>query len=368
MPTNDEELVQVPDVSLGAPGWKQLWPKAVWPGEIQGMPPIAIRVSTDAEITPNQPVHLNFNFPSTLGLYFAGPAGDTFSFFGQVVLQGSTNAIFMDRAYGQFRLQPEKIGTNLFNIKLGRIDTRAEPFASTFRKPTLLHMNAGDYRVFSDGFAFRDHDAGVELWGAATGPDDRGGLEYGVGIVQGTNGRTENNNSKDYYWSGSYKFGGLGVAGSRNDDTTLGTDSDIYSEWSLAVGTFGYRGKRRTSTVPGNPEDQLTRWGLKFDAYLDDLNLFGAFVSGQDNIRSATPSSIKTTAFFVQADYMLLPWVMPTIRLEKSNFSNGRRYKALVATTNFAIRANVRAVVEGIFYGGRQAETNYGLVRLEFLF
>lgn len=31
IPLNDEKLIKVPDVALGAPAWKQLWPRAVWP-------------------------------------------------------------------------------------------------------------------------------------------------------------------------------------------------------------------------------------------------------------------------------------------------------------------------------------------------
>src|SRR5437762_5415721 len=67
IPVNDAAFVQVQDLSLGAPGWKELWPKAVWPGAIQGIPPIAIRVNADAEIRPSEPVKLNFNFPNILG-------------------------------------------------------------------------------------------------------------------------------------------------------------------------------------------------------------------------------------------------------------------------------------------------------------
>jgi hypothetical protein len=378
IPANDAALVQTRDVSLGAPAWKDLWPEAVWPGAIQGMPPVAVRVSTEAEIEPSADVNLNFNFPSSLGLYFAGPAGDTFSFFGQVVMLGS-NRLILDRAYGQFRLSPEKTGSNLLNLKIGRIDTRAEPFGSAFRRATLLGFNVSEYRSVSDAFSFGDHDAGIELWGAATGLGDRGGLEYGIGVVQGTDGDEENNNSKDYYWATSYKFGGLGVAGSRNIRETTLTATDSYSEWSLEFGGFGYYGKRPTETA-GAAENQFTRSGLKFNAYLSDLNLYGAVVFGRDNIRGPGTPRIESSGMFVEADYMLLPWVMPMARYERTRFSSGEPVRTLVTGVNLAIRANVRAVVEGHFYnadgavadpfGGETGEryTNKATVRLEFLF
>src|SRR5256885_15478660 len=47
IPLADEKILKTPDVSLGAPAWKQLWPKAVWPGKIPGMPPVAFRAAAD---------------------------------------------------------------------------------------------------------------------------------------------------------------------------------------------------------------------------------------------------------------------------------------------------------------------------------
>ena len=93
IPINDARLIKTPDVALGAPAWKQLWPKAVWPGAIPGIPPIAIRVLTDVNIRPSAPVNMNFDFPNGLAAYFAGPAGDSFSFFGSVFLLGATNTL-----------------------------------------------------------------------------------------------------------------------------------------------------------------------------------------------------------------------------------------------------------------------------------
>ena len=376
IPLNDEKYVRSIDVSLGAPAWKKLWPKAVWPGAIQGIPPIAVRAAMDADIRPSQPARLNFDFPNNLSVYAAGPAGDTFSYFGQLFMLGATNQLFLDRAYAQFRLSPDKPGANWLNLKLGRIDSRAEPFSTTYRKATIQGFNVSEYRVVSDGFALRDHDAGVEVWGAATGPDDRGGLEYGAGITQGTAGRPENNNYKDQYWGVSYKVGGLGVVGSRNDQAAF-TSQNNYSERSITLGTFGYRGKRPATYNGILSEDQSTRTGLKLDVYLEHLNVFGAAVSGRDNFRTAAGTRVKTSAWFAEADYMALPWVMPVVCYEKTSFSDGRRpMHEIIANVNLSLRANVRVVPEGHFYSGQPkgagfstpVVSNDGIIRLEFLF
>lgn len=366
VPINNDSLVKVVDVSLGAPAWKRLWPKAVWPGAIPGNAPIAIRAINDVNIRPSQPVNLNFDFPSFLSLYFAGPAGDTFSFFGQTAIVGVTNTVSLDRAYAQFRISPERAGANWLNLKIGRLDTRAEPFSSTFRRTTAQGYNTSAYRAVPDGFRFQDHDMGAEIWGAVTGLDNRGGLEYGLGVVQGTAARPENNNFKDHYWSVSYKFGGMGMAGSRVEQDSLTTEK-AYSERSLALGTFGYRGRAPT-TGPPAAENRFTRTGLKFDAYLDDLNFYGAVVSGKDSLRSAPGRTIDTTAFFIQADYMMLPWVMPVLRYERTTFSDERRnVREFIPAVNLAIRANVKVLIEGRFYGA-QSGSNEGLARLDFLF
>src|SRR5438046_1547291 len=84
IPLADEKLLKSQDVSLGAPAWKQLWPKAVWPEKIPSIPPIAFRAAVDVNIRPTQPMHTNFDFPDFMSIYFAGPAGDTLSFFGSL--------------------------------------------------------------------------------------------------------------------------------------------------------------------------------------------------------------------------------------------------------------------------------------------
>jgi hypothetical protein len=373
IPINDARLIKMPDVALGAPAWKQLWPKAVWPGAIPGVPPIAIRVLTDVNIRPSAPVNLNFDFPDGLAAYAAGSAGDSFSFFGNIFLAGATNSLFVDRAYGQFKLVPESPGQNWLTLKIGRIDTRAEPFSSTYRKITAQNYNVSDFRVVANGFGFRDHDAGAELWGAATGPDNRGGLEYAAGVLQGTNGRPENNNFKDYYWAASYKVGGLGVVGSRVEVEPQATSAEGYEETSIQAGGFAYIGKGQP-LLPGVTEDRFTRTGFRIDAWLKTLNVYGAFVQGEDQLRGLTPRTINSSAIMAEADYLILPWVMPTFRFEKTNYSDRRNVVLLLPAVSFLVRANVKVLAEARFFnrlqaGGRdRTGLNEGLVRLEFAF
>ena len=372
MPGSDDQLLKDKDVALGAEEWKKLWPKGIWPTTISSYPPLAVRVMSDAQVRPSQPIHHNFDFPSGLTAYFAGPSGESFSFFGNVFIT-SQGTISVDRAWGQFKLLGEKPGANLLTLKFGRIDNRAEPFSSTNRRSTLAQFNAADYRsIPTDGYALRDRDAGVELWGAITGPRNRGGLEYAAGMVQGTAGRAENNNFKDYYGTVSYKLGGYGVVGPRDgtEDLEMGHNG---TETSVLVGAFGYKGKS-IPRITGIREDSFDRAGVKVDLRLKKLNVYAAAIRGNDDMRGGTTSPVKRSATFVEADYLVLPWVMPLVRFEKTNVAGRRNIVQWIPGVNLAIRANVRFALEGHLFNRINAEAsprtgvNEAVMRLEFLF
>lgn len=368
IPKNNEKFVKTNDVSLGAPAWKKVWPKAVWPGAIPGAPPFALRILTDTKVVPSAPVKVDWDMPHELEFYFAGTSGDSLSFFGELEFKGD-DTISLERAYMQFH---SLFDTPLANLRFGRIDVRADPFSRSFRRLTSEHFNVSDLSPVSGQPRLRHRQAGIEWWGASTGPDDRGGLEYGFGLVNGVEKKRDNNNFKDYYWTASYKLGGMGVTGSSREPDSLEI-SDNYSEYSLLIGGFGYVG-RSANPLKGFDEDRYRRTGVKFDAFIDKLNLYGAAVWGKDELRGLSRRQIDTTAFFVEADYVLSPFFVPLLRFEKSNFSDRRNMVRFVPAVNFAIRANCRLLVEGRLYNklsegsNKRTGTNEARIRLDFVF
>jgi hypothetical protein len=50
-PKDDEARIKIPPVMLGAPANAELWPKAIWPGTIPGIPPIGFRMNTYFQYT-----------------------------------------------------------------------------------------------------------------------------------------------------------------------------------------------------------------------------------------------------------------------------------------------------------------------------
>src|SRR5262249_51602807 len=134
-----------------------------------------------------------------------------------------------------------------------------------------------------------------------------------------------------------------------------------------------YRGKNQP-VIPGVTEDWLIRSGFKADIWLQDLNVYGAVVFGTDELRGPSPRSIDSSSITGEADYRILPWVMPAFRWEKTNFSDGRRNVIqTIPALNFLVRANVRVFAEGHFFNRVPVSqcstcTNEGLIRLEFYF
>ena len=50
-PKDDESMLKIPPVMLGAPANAELWPKAIWPGTIPGQPPIGLRYNNYLQFT-----------------------------------------------------------------------------------------------------------------------------------------------------------------------------------------------------------------------------------------------------------------------------------------------------------------------------
>src|SRR5271169_3615948 len=58
-PKDDESMLKIPPVMLGAPANAELWPKAIWPGTIPGIPPIGLRYNNYLQFTSGS--RNNFN-------------------------------------------------------------------------------------------------------------------------------------------------------------------------------------------------------------------------------------------------------------------------------------------------------------------
>lgn len=371
IPGGDEDLVKQPDVSLGSPAWKQVWPKGVWPGAIADRVPLSAHVMLVTDIAPHEPVKVNFVFPEDFELMAAGTLGETFSYFGELEFEfeGPETGVGLPRAFlGMNNL----LNTHLLNFTIGRFEPRAAPFTRITRQMTDASFVVNDLQAVPGGFRSQDSQQGIEMWGAKSGPGG-GGFEYGLGVVNGSGPFPDDNSHKDFYASASYKFGGMGVLGPTKALTAL-PSTEGYIDNSFHVGVFSYVG--RTGADP-LMEIRHNRVGVKFDGWINRLNVFGAYVHGRDRVL-ADPAlqSVNSNASFVEANVMALPWVMGILRYEQAlGPRDFLHVKRVVPGVALMLRANIILSGEAQFFPGKENRMfngeevqSGGAVRLQFLF
>ena len=84
-PENDALLRNDDPVPLGADEWKELWPRAIWPGEIPGSAALALRVQSDVQVTrrAGEPT-VSLRFPQEVYLLAGSTLGEDIGAFVEV--------------------------------------------------------------------------------------------------------------------------------------------------------------------------------------------------------------------------------------------------------------------------------------------
>ncbi len=345
IPGDDEKFIKQPDVELGAPAWKKVWPKGVWPGAIADRVPLSVGVELVTDVTPREPVKVDFAFPEEFELLAGGTLGSRFSFLGELAFEFSNGETEVDFERGHINMR--LTNSPLINLRLGRIETGATPFSRFTYKLTDQEFIVSDFRAVPGGFRFRARQQGFELWGARNGPGG-GGFQYSLGLVNGSGSSNDDNSHKDVYGSASYKFHGMGVTGPVGSlDTLKATEN--YMDNSVEVGVFGYVG--RTGATPLE-EVRFNRAGFKVNAYINRLNLFGAYVRGHDLILGG-PRTVTSHSWFVQGDVVVLPWIVGTLRYDQAiGDASFLHVKRIVPGVSMMLRANVILSAETSVYLG----------------
>ena len=371
-----------PPVSLGAEGYKKLFPRALWPSDIPGTVPVAVRgVSrlTTAEGEENS----TFEFPHEFEVLAGGTLGESFSFFGEIEIENEANEneLGMDVVLqydprpwlhvrmGGVNVHPIGDGLRLTAAHYTPYDTRATPGSLTLRPPNpngstptvSITATTGE-----DRWRFREGQPGIEVWGAHNGPKDKGGVTWALGIANGQ-GVIDANENKDVYARVAYKFGGYGELGG----SELSQDLEYWRDDSFKVGVFTYVGKSMnvfegsTLALSGSPgagivtvsanqeiENTFNIVGMEFDWWLRDLNVFGLALRQHDDNPRGTGETIDTNSWFVEADYTVYPWLVGIVQygVRAQDFSiraDPVTQKFLVPAVVFVARANIKFTLEG---------------------
>lgn len=384
MPGGEEKFVKNEPVSLGAPAWKRVFPKSLWPSDIPGGSVASFWLSSQFKVNRSAAITNEFDGLNELYILGAGTLGESVSFFAEleIIDAGTIPTGFgaaLPRAFMQYNHPSNKL-----NVSAGLFEPRAVLTPTRLRLMRLSDYLSNRYGMPPTGnsFSLSPNQRGFEVWGNVEGPRNKGGLEYFAGLVNGRDagtpsgasaygsavadfnrnlqsamaaaGRTnfENNSSKDVYAGLNYKIGGMGVLGGGSPEDEL-VQADNYVDNSVTAGAFYYRGVAPT-LVPRDGKQVFERDGNKFhrigakvEASIGKGNILAGVQLNRDRIENISRDfdEVITQA---EARYVLFPWIIPAVRFENLNPNFGTSFYRWTAHTTVMVRANVRLSIEGV--------------------
>jgi hypothetical protein len=413
-PVDDAGLMKIPPTLLGAEAQKELFPHAVWPGSIPGMPPIGLRMNTffqktagnrgnfDALVPPGTvpPFVPKTDFSTGLfSIFTAGNFGSDIAFWvdEDLSVAGDNAAGGLGDGYLKFvnlgRLV--KIPKDAFSLRVGR-------FELDLPVSQARNINISGYDIWDQAnignsnpafaqnnvnnqFTMADAMNGIEI----SGGHYYGGYHYSLalvdqntsGVSQSANGSTfvpspagfaSDSNFKNLYGRFSYRFNLEKDKASRNAIQAAGATGPRDHTY-ISMGSFYFYGRSvqrfsgedlTAAPVVLTAQEPYYRVGGDFNFNYRNLNLYGVLMYGHDNNRlpvdvtgTLVPLPIATpgpapvgfvhgtpstfTGGFMQADYMVHPWLIAIMRWDAVNSWEDRvNGLALNTETPFALPFN----------------------------
>jgi hypothetical protein len=181
---------------------------------------------------------------------------------------------------------------------------------------------------------------GAEVTGVVLG----GRGTYAAGVVEG-GGRV--NLPKDLYARVGYKLGGLRLDGETTGEQDDAANPAPWREWSVQLGGFGYTGQSGLGNLAtASQDDRFSMLGGDVNALLGDANLIVAYTFAHHaRPYLANPTqAVDEHQVFAQLDYVVFPWLVPTVRYERRILSGQASERASAAVYLLA-RANVRVLL-----------------------
>lgn len=325
-PENDQLLRKEPSVPLGEDPWKDLWPRAIWPGELPGSAPIAIRLQTDVTVRrDSSTTAVDFRFPNEVYVLAGAALGDHVSTFiesewsreeGFEVVQAKV-AVQDPIPWLPRRLLNAWVGLQrlyAFAFAETEIDRAAyQPFEwqRVRISDLVLETSAGPVQS-GNAFAVDHPQPTIELNGLV-----RGRLSYAMGIGQGAGEAAEDNDRhKDLYWRLRYKVGGLALDGTYapGQGPVLGSGGQLLDR-SFTIEHFGYVGEEPTAN---GARDAHRHFGVSARALLGRLDAGVGYVWGTH----ADPwglgtGELRRRSGFGKAEYLVFPWLIGSLKAER---------------------------------------------------
>ncbi len=307
-PKDDEQMLKIPPVMLGAPANKERWPKAIWPGTIPGIPPIGLRMNNYFQYASTNRSRFNALTPAgtlppfvpttdfetgLFSIFTAGNFGSDIAFWvdDDISVAGANGAGGLGDGYlkfvniGRFLKLPKyalSLRAGQFELELPFTQARSiwiSPY-DIYTQSNIGAMNAMVplQQFVNNQFTMDSAAQGVEL----SGGRHTGGYQYSIAFVnQNTSGNAQDGNPGSPYYpsaTGSNN-GGLGVASDANF-------KDIYAQ-------FQYRFNLEKDKESRNSIQAAGPTGPRDHTY---LNLGTYYFYGRSVQRLLTTTSEGTSA------------------------------------------------------------------------
>jgi len=368
----DEAIGQEPGLPLGDDGWRGLWPRGIWPGEIPSGPPVALRIQADVVSLPagRKPSGVQLRLPHEVYFLAAASLGDGLAAF--IELTGEPGESFGISQAKLIVTDPIRaLPHGALNLWIGR----QNPYLFTFAdrqidRAGVLVFAWQSYRVADlrltdpvrpdtlkspNAFSLGQTLPAVELNGVL-----RGRTFYSIGVAQGAGpGQDDNNQSKDFYYKVRHKWGGLRLDGEY--DVGAGPPpggNGQLRDHAIIVEHFGYFGEEPgTGSIP----DRHRSFGANVRVVRGPLDVGIGAVTRRDKDPWGTGAAAEMRSRFAKGEYLFWPWLAGSLKLEQFNatspvaqragYTRGADERVLVAPGIVALlRQNARLVIEGEFY------------------
>ena len=330
----DAEMTKIPPVPLGAEGYKKLWPQSVWPGEIPGMPPVAVLVESAVEYDHATDIVTFGGMGGAVEVLAAGTLDEHLSFWAGFEFERVGDVTTPE--VGRVNLLVRPLDSPALQFKIGSFEPGIMLISShrsiMDQNPLVLRQTAGDNLWAPESF-----QQGFEAYGMF-----RHRILYNAGVVEGSG--SIGDKSKDAYGRAAFKFGGLPFDGvpSGGAGAALPANPKPWSETSVTVSAFAYQGKGALD--PDTSDAFHVIGGDVAVNYLDLMAHAGYTDRKDDRLLLADPAStdVSIKNQFGELAWVAYPWLVPAGRWESFKVGD-EKTEQISFTLNGLIRANVKS-------------------------
>jgi hypothetical protein len=333
---NDASMTKDEPVPLGAESYKKLWPKALWPGQIPGMPPIAVLYTSTVDYDQSTHTTSFAGMGGELEILGAGTLDEHFSFWGSIVFARDGDVITPEMERVNLLVRP--FTSTVLQFKVGAFEPGLM-LVSTHRSLMDQELLALTQPAGDNPWAPEAFQQGFEAYGVV-----QHRVLYNAGVVEGSG--SVGDNTKDGYARLAYKFGGLSFDGSQAGGAPMPANPKPWSEKSVAVSGFVYKGRGILDATAADPKprDPFQVFGGDVALAFLDLTAHAGYTDRKDDHLflddpAVTGAKVKNT--FAELYWVAYPWLIPGVRWESFKVVDDKAEQASV-TINGLVRANVK--------------------------